>query len=100
MTKGQLDNAIRRALNLLDQWNDVTGVVAKESSYYYELQSVITDAVHCGAQAETGDFRRIGGEVEMEGHPPGAPDPRGMELTREQVEQALSAATKREEPAE
>jgi hypothetical protein len=76
MTKGQLDNAIRRALNLLDRWNDVTGAVPKESSWYYELQSVIGDAVHCGAQAETGDFRPLDGETDDEFHPPGAPDPR------------------------
>jgi hypothetical protein len=34
MTKGELDNAIRRALNILDGWNDVTGAVPKHSSWY------------------------------------------------------------------
>lgn len=54
MTKGQLDDAVRRALNILDRWNDVTGVVVRGSGYYYEIQSVIEDAVKCGAQAACG----------------------------------------------
>jgi hypothetical protein len=63
MTKGELDNAIRRALNILDGWNDVTGAVPKHSSWYYELQGVVEDAVHCGAQAATGDHRKLEAEV-------------------------------------
>jgi hypothetical protein len=59
MTKGELDDAIRRALNIFDAWNDVTGFVTKHTSYYYELQSCIEDAVHCGAQAATGDYRKL-----------------------------------------
>jgi hypothetical protein len=56
MTRGQIKDAERRALNLFDKWNDVTGFVQKNTGYYYELQSVIEDAVHCGAQAATGDI--------------------------------------------
>ncbi len=48
--KGEVDFAVRRALNIFDEWNDVTGYVPKFSGYYYELQSVIEDAVHCGFQ--------------------------------------------------
>jgi hypothetical protein len=62
MTKGELDSAIRRALNLFDKWNGVTGLVEEHSGYYYEIQGVIEDAVHCGAQAATGDYRKL--EVE------------------------------------
>jgi hypothetical protein len=62
MTKGELDNAIRRALNLFDKWNDCTGVVPKCSTYYYEMQGCIEDAVHCGAQAVTGDLKKLEGE--------------------------------------
>jgi len=54
MTIGDLENAKRRALNILDQWLDVTGVIDKRSSWYWELQGVVEDAVHCGAQAATG----------------------------------------------
>jgi hypothetical protein len=59
MTKGELELAIRRALNLFDQWNDVTGYVPKASGYYYEIQCCIESAVHCGAQAATGDYKTI-----------------------------------------
>jgi hypothetical protein len=51
MTKGEMNDAARRALNILDKWIDVTGVMPRGTSYYYELQGVIEDAVHCGAQA-------------------------------------------------
>lgn len=54
ITNGQMSDAVRRALNLFDKWNDCTGVVPKGTSYYYEMQSVIEDAVHCGAQAAVG----------------------------------------------
>lgn len=52
--KGMQEYAKRRALNILDAWNEVAGVVQKHSSYYYELQGVIEDAVECGAQAALG----------------------------------------------
>ncbi len=51
---GELADAKRRALNLFDKWNDVTGRFEKGSAYYYEIQSVIEDAVECGAQAASG----------------------------------------------
>lgn len=47
-------DAKRRALNLFDKWNDVTGLVNQGTSYYYELQACIEDAVECGAQAACG----------------------------------------------
>jgi hypothetical protein len=50
MTIGQIRDAERKALNEFDKWNDVTGAISKGSSWYYELQSVIEDAVHIGAQ--------------------------------------------------
>lgn len=64
MTKGELDFAIRRAFNLFDKWNDVTGRFEINTSYYYEMQSVIEDAVHCGAQAATGDHKELESEKE------------------------------------
>jgi len=47
--KGQLDYAKRRALELFDAWNDVTGFIPKFTSYYYELCAVIEDAVEVGS---------------------------------------------------
>jgi len=54
MKVGELKDAERRALNILDKWNDCAGAVLKGSGYYYELQGVIEDAVKCGAQAASG----------------------------------------------
>lgn len=65
-TLGEIEYAIRRALNKFDQWNDVTGYVPKFSGYYYEIQSVIVDAVHCGFQRALDDERSLPSEVEGE----------------------------------
>ena len=59
MNKGKVDNAVRRALNILDNWNDCTGAVRKHTSWNYELQSVVEDAVHCGIQEALEDFKKL-----------------------------------------
>jgi len=50
MTKGEMQRAKRRALNILDEWIKVTGVIGEHSSYHSELEGIIEDAVECGAQ--------------------------------------------------
>jgi len=65
MTQGEVNNAVRRALNLFDRWNDVTGFVTLQTSYYYELQGLMEDAVHCGAQAACGVYKPLDGEGEV-----------------------------------
>lgn len=65
MTKGELQLAICRAHNLFDQWNDCTGYFVKGSGYYFECLACIDDAVHCGAQAATGDKRTLPGEADI-----------------------------------
>ena len=50
MTKGKVEKAERIALNQFDKWNEVTGFVAEDTGYYYEIQAVITEAVHIGIQ--------------------------------------------------
>lgn len=50
MTIGQVKDAERLALNELDKWNKVTGFIKPGTSYYYEMQAVIEDAVHIGIQ--------------------------------------------------
>jgi|WetSurMetagenome_2_1015567.scaffolds.fasta_scaffold47250_6 hypothetical protein len=50
MNKGQVDYAERKALELFDNWNNVTGVFEIGSGYYGEIKSCIVDAVHCGIQ--------------------------------------------------
>ena len=63
MNKGEIESAIRRALNIFDEWVDVTGVVQKHTSYYYEMQSIIEDAVHCGAQGAPGIHKPLESEI-------------------------------------
>jgi hypothetical protein len=62
MTRGEFDRATRRALDILDDWIETTGAISRCSGYHDELEGVIEAAVHCGAQAATGDFRLIEGE--------------------------------------
>jgi len=50
MNQGKVDHAERLALNAFDKWNDVTGFVVPHTTYYYEMQGVIEDAVHIGIQ--------------------------------------------------
>lgn len=50
MKIGLVEKAERLGLNNFDKWNDVTGIFPEESSYYYEAQSCVTDAVHIGIQ--------------------------------------------------
>jgi hypothetical protein len=62
MNKSQLDKARRRALNIFDKWVEATGFVTPHSGYYCELVGIIEDAVHCGAQEATGDFKKLESE--------------------------------------
>lgn len=62
MQVGQLDRAKRRALRILDDWIETTGVVSEESSYRYELEGIIEDAVDCGAQAQAGVYEELDSE--------------------------------------
>jgi len=50
MKVGQVESAERKALNEFDKWNEVAGFVQEHTGYYYEIQSVIKDAVHIGIQ--------------------------------------------------
>lgn len=63
ITRGQLAFAKRRALNKFDEWNDVTGFVGKHTGYYYEIQSIVEDAVECGAQAACGVEEPLSSEI-------------------------------------
>lgn len=59
MQVGEIESAERRALNLFDNWNSVTNFVPIHTSYYYELQGVIRDAVHCGIQQALNDIKPL-----------------------------------------
>lgn len=54
MQKGQKEYAQRKALELFDAWNDVTGCFPKFTSYYYEICAVINDAVEVGSMVALG----------------------------------------------
>jgi len=54
MQKGQHEYATRKAHELFDAWNDVTGVFPKFTSYYYEMLAVIEDAVRVGSMVALG----------------------------------------------
>lgn len=62
MKQGELDKAIRRALNGFDKWNACTGAVTEHTSTYYEIQGIIENAVHFGAQAATGVYKKLDDE--------------------------------------
>lgn len=47
-TRGRMEQAKRFALMNFDKWNDVTGLVAPHTSYYYEIASLIEDGVEFG----------------------------------------------------
>ena len=53
MNRGEIDRAKSRALNILDGWLNVTGLLAG-SSYRDELEGVVEDAVEVGVQAALG----------------------------------------------
>jgi len=38
------------------------GLAQSRGEFLYELQGVVEDAVHCGAQAATGDFKKLESE--------------------------------------
>lgn len=62
MTKGQVEGAERRALNILDDWLKVTGAVPIDSGLYFELQGIVQDAVHCGVQKALGVYEVLSSE--------------------------------------
>ena len=62
VTKGEIEFATRRALNIFDKWNEITGFVVPFTSYYYEMQACITDAVHCGVQVAVDDYKLLESE--------------------------------------
>lgn len=54
MTVGQKERAERKAKEILDEWLEVTGIIEFNSSWYYELCSIIDYAVQLGAKAALG----------------------------------------------
>lgn len=64
---GRLAQAKRFALSNFDKWNDVTGFVQPHTGYYYEICSVIEDAVEFGFGVAHGqDFETIQKRIRAE----------------------------------
>ena len=64
MQQGQHKYATRKAHELFDAWNDITGVFPKFNSYYYEILAVIEDAVRVGSMVALGiEFKIKDGEI-------------------------------------
>lgn len=62
MQKGQIERAERRALVILDEWIRTTGVFHEQGSYRYEIEGIIKDAVHIGAQEACGVYVKLDSE--------------------------------------
>ena len=58
-----MDRAERRALVILDRWLRVTGCL-DGSSYRWEVEGCVRDAVHCGIQAALGTHEPLESEQE------------------------------------
>ena len=50
MTKGKVEYAERKAMENFDKWNECTWFVTEHTSYYYEIEANIKDAVHIWIQ--------------------------------------------------
>lgn len=62
LDKSKTAEVVKRAHNIFDKWNDVTGVFEKHSGYYAEIQGVIEDVVLCSIQSALGTRRTLEGE--------------------------------------
>jgi hypothetical protein len=52
-TDDDLERRKAAALQMFDEWNDVTGAIGTGSSWFWELKSIIEDAVEIGMLGET-----------------------------------------------
>ena len=62
INKGELDRAKRRALTIFDKWLRLTGAIPEGSSWVWEAESCIEDAVEIGAQAALGVYKPLESE--------------------------------------
>lgn len=64
MNVGEMERAKRRALNILDEWLEVSGFIPRGAAHAYrdELEGVVEDAVQIGAQAALGVYEAVDSE--------------------------------------
>lgn len=63
MNKGEMDKAKRRALVIFDEWLRVTGAIPDGSSWVWEAEGCIEDAVEIGVQAALGIYKPLESET-------------------------------------
>ena len=50
MNKDKLNKALEIVRERFSNWNEITGAIPEQTSTYYEIESMIEDAVHIGIQ--------------------------------------------------
>jgi hypothetical protein len=65
VNKGELDRAKRRALTIFDDWQRMTGAL-DGTSWLWEVESIIADAVEIGVQAALGIHTPLAVELDKE----------------------------------
>lgn len=64
MNRGEVERAERRALTILDKWLRLTGCL-DGSSYVWEIEGIVKDAVHCGIQEALGAHKPLEAEEDI-----------------------------------
>lgn len=59
ITNAQVNYAERKALQLFESWNNISGHFEKNSSSYSEIVKCILDSVHCGILIAIGNKIKI-----------------------------------------
>lgn len=62
LMKRKIDG-LARALNIFDRWVRTEGGIARGSSQYHDLCSIVEDAVEIGKQEESGLYQQLGSEI-------------------------------------
>lgn len=63
VTLGELERAKRRALTIFDAWLRVTGAIPEGSSWVWEAEGCISDAVEIGVQCALGIYKPLDSET-------------------------------------
>lgn len=64
MKVSEMKYAKRKAMQIFDEWLEITGVIDRHSGHYDELSGIIEDAVEIGSMTALGiDFSIVDGEL-------------------------------------
>lgn len=62
VNRGEMEKAKRRALSIFDNWLRVTGAIPEGSSWVWEAESCVADAVEIGVQCALGIYEPLESE--------------------------------------